>query len=91
MSKIDTQKAITETVKEAIDVVKKALGEEAVGTDEWTFVKRFADGQAIIIHPEEDDDGERTINVRVNDEIFIGAKSEDWLDIFSEDGEQDEN
>ena len=89
MNKIDTQEAITKTVKEAIDVVKKALGEEAVGTDEWTFVKQFADDQAIIIHPEEDD-GERTINVRVNDEIFIGAKSEDWLDIFSEDGGQDE-
>lgn len=39
MSKIDTQEAITKTAKEAIDVVKKALGEEAVGTDEWTFVK----------------------------------------------------
>lgn len=90
MIKVDTQEAITKTVGEAIDIVKKALGEDAVGTNEWTFVKQFADDQAIIIHPENNDDGERTINVRVNDEIFIGDKSENWLDIFSKDGGQDD-
>jgi aromatic ring-cleaving dioxygenase len=91
MQVIDTQEAISSTVVEATDFIKETLGNEALKTDEWTYIKQFADGQSITIHPTNDDDGERTIHMDVIDNVFVGEKSEAWLDIFNEEEVQDEN
>lgn len=88
--KSDTLKEISKACNKALEEVEKQFGKETLQEGEFTFVQPYQDGQAIIVSVENDEDGERTINTKVNDAVIVGEPIERHLDIFKQDGEDDE-
>ncbi|MBN7275529.1 hypothetical protein GNF18_10290 [Ligilactobacillus pobuzihii] len=86
----DTLKKISEACNKAVDEVRKQFGEETLQEGEFTFIQPYQDGQAIIVSVENNDDGERTINTKVNNAVIVGEPINEWLDIYQKDDEQDE-
>lgn len=77
-----------EAIKKFNEELTQFLSTDMINSkeDEFTFIKQFGDGQAIIAKMVEED-GERTLKYEIIDSLFFAEKTEDTLDIFG--GEDD--
>ncbi|USJ19548.1 hypothetical protein [Lactococcus formosensis] len=77
-----------EAIKKFNEELTQFLSTDMINSkeDEFTFIKQFGDGQAIIAKMVAED-GERTLKYEIIDSLFFAEKTEDTLDIFG--GEDD--
>lgn len=82
--KIKTEEAIEEFNEE----LTQFLSTDTINPkeDEFTFIKQFGDGQAIIAKMVKEN-GERTLKFEILDTVFFAEKSEDTLAIFGAEDE----
>lgn len=87
--KLDTAEVL-QGVYESIAKVAEA-NQLDITESEFTIVQPLEDGNAITVKVGDNDEGERGINVEVNDSVFVLEPLEGTLDVFVSEDDDDED